>query len=120
MQSAVLSLPMFIRIHKFSLRSATAIVILVTSSCCKPYLSKVFFFPVLANFFPPNQAFVYSVARSLRSQKPPINCISTVYKSLISYSFLFLVPCKGNLKYVFVGFFCKARRRRKILRVLHT
>ena len=32
------------------------------------------------NFFPPNQTFAFSVARSLRSQKIPIDLVFTVYK----------------------------------------
>ena len=53
------------------------------------------------NFFPPNQTFAFSVARS---QEIPIHLVFTVYKSPISYSFMFLVPFIGNSTYVFVGF----------------
>ena len=79
----------------------------ITTSAFELTFQKYFSSRYWTNFFPPNQDFVFSVAHSLRSQKLPINCIFTVYKSLISYCFMFLVPCIGNLKYVFVGFSVK-------------
>ena len=71
-----------------------------------PYLSKVFFFPVLDQFLPNKSNFCVFRGPLAALAKIPIDLVFTVYISPILYSFMimFLVPLIGNSKYFCVGF----------------
>ena len=83
------------------------------------YLSKVFFFPVLDKFLPPNQTFAVSVACLLRLQKLPINLIFTFYKSHIWIFIDIFGSVHRELELCLCRFTPKPAASKKILRIQH-